>query len=191
MLFIRNLIKRLKAFFERKTLREKTLLCAIIWLFILTWLTLGLKRCQKVRGDLSQTSKDLAYQALWLSNAASIDASLKEVLSRLNPERTYTSSQLVGKVDRFAREAGIQHETSSPKTEQSEVFEIHSLTVSVKQAPMEKLIAFDEKLKKDFPYITLEDVRITGNKSNPTLLDARFTITSFELKKSLNADTSS
>lgn len=183
-----TLFAQLKRYFDRITTREKLLLNVFVWICIFTWLTFGLSRCQAVRKDLSQTSNTLKYQQLWLDNEASISTDLEENLNRLQPENTFTSSQLVGKVDRFARQAGLKHEISSPKTEAKGIFEIHTLNVTAKQASIDKLITFDNKLKEAFPYIALEKIKITSNKSNPGLLDARFTIISFELKNLPNTD---
>jgi hypothetical protein len=182
------IFSQLKTYFDRITTREKLLLNIFVWICLLTWLTFGLSRCQAVRKELTQTKNTLKYQQLWLDNEELINSELETNLSRLKPENTFTSSQLVGKIDRFARQSGLKHEISSPKTESKGIFEIHTLNVTAKQASIDKLIAFNDKLKEAFPYIALERVQITANKSNPGLLDGRFTIISFELKNLPNTD---
>ena len=143
-----------------------------------------MRSAKDFRLNYIMTKKDLTMQANMIGNKESIETRLQEELKRLDPKKTYTSSQLVGKLDSFAREAKLNFDTNSPSTKPGDIFNIHTVRIQVRRAEIGDLINFDKQVKKESPYLGLERVKITAVKSDPRYLNAQFVISSFELKES-------
>ena len=176
-------LSTLKALFNKLTTREKVLLTGLIWIGALAWLSLVTGRFTELRAELNQANQKLESQQFWLDREDPIEERLAQALSKVNPENTFNSAQLVGKIDSFARKFNLNHELSSPRTQEGEVFNLHSLTLNARGKTLERLINFNKKIQEEFPYIALEELSLNASKSNPTLLDARFMINSFELNE--------
>lgn len=173
----------------RISARERTMLAALVLVGFMIWLS-GLWRRWEAVSLLHRKAKvELGQQAVWLDNADLFKQQLEETLAELDPESTFDGAELVALIDGLAREGGVKHDLGSSTAVEQELFLQHTLKVGIKNAPMERLIGFERALSGHYPYAALEDFSITANKSDPRLLNARMTITAYELKsKDTKAD---
>ena len=173
----------LKNLFQAMSLRERFLLTLFIWVCLLVWGGSVMRSVKAFRSEFSRTGNELTIQKLLMGERETIEMRLQDQLQRLDPKKTYNSSQLVGKLDSFARKAKLRFDTNTPRTEPGDIFNIHTVRIQVRQAGIGELIDFDNQIKKGAPYLGLERVKLTSNKSDPRLLNAQFVISSFELKE--------
>ncbi len=172
-----------RALFERLSQREKLLISVFLVTALLIWASLTLRGMSRIIRELGITGADLQEQAFVLSQQDDINRRMEVALRNLDTEKTFTASQLVGKIDEIARATdGLAYEIFTPRTENDAEFNLHSLRIRFRRASLGELISFNEALRQEEPYITLENLRITANKSNPAELDALFVLSSFELK---------
>lgn len=183
-----TLIVRARRLFFRLSSREKVLITAFVFTGIGIWAGAVLRGLGELDYSLDVARASLKDQQLWLDEAKSINSRLNAVLSRLKSDKTFTSAELAGKIDEIARrQEGVVFESFTPRTDSDTEFNLHSLRIRFRRASIGELLNFNEALKEEGPYITLESLRINANKSNPEQLDAQFVVSSFELKdNSLN-----
>jgi len=177
---------KLKEVYRRMSLREKILLNAFLWVIVFIWFIFSLDGIQTEWKSWSTWSRNLQEQRDWLQLKTTVDSQLQESLQRFNPESTFDSASLVGRVDALARETGVSHDISTPRTQQGDQFEFHTLRVTLRRTPMEKWLAFDARLRAESPYINLESVRLSADSRDPTQFSGQFILKSFELKDSSN-----
>ncbi len=173
----------LKNLFQAMSLRERFLLTVFIWVCLLVWGGSVMGSMKTFRSEFSRTKSELKTQKNLIGERETIEVRLQDQLQRLDPQKTYTSSQLVGKLDSFARNANLRFDTNSPNTKPGDIFNIHTVRIQVRQAGIGDLIEFDNQIKKESPYLGLERVKLTSNKSDPRLLNGQYVISSFELKE--------
>lgn len=168
--------------FKRFSDREKVLLMALFAIALTFWSLWFVNRSKAFAKDWERVAHDKAYQSSLLLGAPVIEDALREQLDAIDKTRTLDASHLVGRVDKLARASGLSYELSTPKTTNGDLFDLHNVTLTIRQASMGKLIGFEVSIQEDFPYLSLTSARFTAVPSNPTLLDTTFIITAFELK---------
>lgn len=168
---------------SRISTRELTMLAALVLVGFMIWLS-SLWRHWDVAGkQLRKARQELAQQAAWLGDSDRFARELGETLSQLDPESTLDADELVALIDGAARDTGMKYELSAVATVEQSLFLQHTLRVGIKNTPLVRLIDFERTLRTNHPYAALEDFSITANKADPRLLNARLTITSYQLKR--------
>ena len=170
--------------FNALTLRERFLVALITWVLLMVWL-LGFIDTVKMR--YHDLRLDLAlrdsYEAT-LAQSADAELLLDSARQGLDGSKTFSSAQLVGKLDSLARENKVSSfDISTPSTQETQLFSFHSVRFSIKQAQIADLIRFDQAVKQFSPYIALSDFQLSASKRDPRYLDAVFELLSFELKE--------
>ena len=112
-----------------------------------------------------------------------VEAQLEEMLLRFNREKTFSASKLNERVDELARNVELVFVNSGfIKTEHGVTVNLHTLTGSVKRKKIGQILQLEELLRNEYPYITVDNLKLTAETGNPEFLTARFVIKSFELK---------
>lgn len=173
---------KLKSFYDRITLREKTLLMLFLWVVMFIWLGLYWSRISELFEDISKVNSSLAYQKVWLNNEKSIAERLEESRQILNPQKTYARSRFIGRVDGLAHQTGSSYDVTNPTTQSGDIFNEHSLVVQFKDASLKNLIDFAQAIHNENPYLGIRQVKITPNRRDPNLLNAQFDVIALELK---------
>ena len=176
---------KLKILFGKFNMREKALVVIIVWTVMLFWINGTIDSSGELSRIWKDTSDELGRQKSKLAEASRIKSEFDVRWAELDPNKTYSISQLDAKIDRIARELGLKFQTVTPKTKKDGLFLLHTVTITIKNATIEKLMAFDNAIKGTSPYIALQHVKITAYRT-PPLLGATFHIRSFERQE--NAD---
>ncbi len=178
----------LRKIFHAFSLRERFLLALIIWALLLAWLLALLESFQESLRTWNLNSELITSFEATLGQAEEADLLLQRAREGLDGNKTFSASQLVGKLDSLARENEVDNfDISSPSTVETELFSFHTVRLSIKRSQMPDLIRFDQAVKKFTPYIALSEFRLSANRRDPRFLDADFELVSFELKEdSLN-----
>ena len=165
------------------SLRERVLLTVFLWISVLAWLGGALNNIGTARQNWSQAGAQLVLQEEWFNNRKDIETRLDAALQRLDPQKTYSGARLVGLLDTFARETGVNFDINAPVTKSGDTFNIHTVRVLFNKAGIAALIEFGQKIKGQSPYLGLERVQVDAQKSDPRMLNAQFIISSFELER--------
>ena len=170
------------AFIRLLSKREKVLVVLLLWTLVFVGLNYLFNHLQELWGDINAERRVLERHSVLLAKKPQIGHRLKTLLDHLDPEKTVSSTDLIAKIDAIARAAKLSPDINTPRTQEGEVFNNHSLRVRFKQASIADLIQFDQALKKESPYINLDSLEIKSSKSDPAQLNAIFLISSFEFK---------
>lgn len=170
-----------KLFLYKLSLREKGLFLLLISAIILSWAFRVNEQIRLSYAKHNQVRQTLKSQQLWIQNEPKIDQDLKERLTIFDRKKTYSSIQLVSKIDELARSEKLEPTLYTPISKEATNFNINTLRVNFRSIPLSSIIQFQDKLEKEAPYITLKNLKINANKQDPNLLNADFEILSFEL----------
>jgi hypothetical protein len=179
------MIRNLRAFFLSCLLREKVLMTAFIVMAAAVWLGSVVGRIGRFSREARATTSSLNQQALWLSNRASIEAQAQAAAGQLDAVRTLDATKLLAEVQQIAADADITKNTTAgaPKDVSSGQFSVHTLEFSVTKVEWATLKQFYLALSRRSPYIGIEQYRMQADKTNPTLLNASFQISSVEISR--------
>ena len=171
-----------KAIYQRLSLRERILLIAFIWVVLVIVLGYGMKWTSYNRSEWSRVNMLLDAQQELFEQRPVVEAQLDEVLLRFNREKTFSAAKLTERVDELARSIGLVFITGDADPEHGLTVSLHTLPGSITRKKISDILQFVELLDKEYPYITLDNLRLTAESGNPEFLTARFVIKSFELK---------
>lgn len=172
------------------TLRERVLGLLFLFVALLIWGSLLLEKRDVVTKQLQQTRQELSVQQTWLQNAFGLEQRLNAALAEIDQTRTLTAAELVGLIDGYARSAGLRHDLTSPITEHGNIFSQHSVRANLRNLTMAQLIRLEETVFSHYPYLSLDQLSITANRADPTLLNVTMTLSAFELRYNRTGTTS-
>lgn len=173
----------MRRFFQQRNSREQFLIVALLWVALSLWVSASLRSFGDLRQRWQSTRDILDAQALTLGLASGIDEELAAIYQTLDPAKTYNAAELAAKIDTLAREQGINYTARTPHTETQDIIYLHQLSLSIKDATLDKLLPFDHAIRAQTPYIALQKISLQANAANPTQLTATFVINAFELRE--------
>jgi hypothetical protein len=174
---------KVKYHFLRLSIREKSLFLLFVIVMLTIWLNAQLGQFHASLSLRQSIERDLAEQQLWLERADTIQHKLAEALALVDPSRTYSASQLSGRIDNLARANNLTADIDPVATREGQIFNNHRVRVRLNRLSPESLLAFTQSLHNESPYITLDRLRLNPNRASADTLDAQFEISSFELKQ--------
>lgn len=173
---------RARVLFQRLTSREKTLLCAFIWVILIICFAFALRDFRVFLNGWEVTGTELDRQQGWLDMKPELDAALKQELEFFQSDKILDRAALTGRVEQLATQSGITNFTYNTRSEDKDIHVEHTIRLNIRDTPMEELIAFDQAINGESPYINKVSVVLDANRRNSELLDANITLNSFELK---------
>jgi len=164
--------------------RERLLCLLFLLTMILIWGNIWYKRASDWNAARKSAANQLTLQQNWIDNSDLYSEGLARALERVDPSKTYSASQLSGKIDSLLRQAGIvsNADIDPVRTREGEIFNDHYIRVRLSPISIAQLIEINTLLKQETPYINIQSVRLTARRSNPEELDARIELNSFDLK---------
>lgn len=172
-----------RRWFNLLSLREQVLLLGFMWVILLGWLFSLLGDFRLLREDAGGMRVVQDNQELYLEERLAIQEGLAEAEGTVDASKTFSANELSERMDTYSRRAGFDNfAIAPPSTEQRDRFIEHSVRVNVRRASIRQLIDFDRLIKQESPYLRTERVQVSAVPSDPSQLDATFTVTSFELE---------
>jgi hypothetical protein len=170
--------------FNTLSLRERYLVAIIVWVLILAWMLGWMEAAQQTWQTFTLNEQVEESLEATLAQSEEAEILLDRARQGLDGNKTFSGAQLVGRLDSLARENEVSSfDISSPSTESTQLFNFHTVRLSINRARISDLIRFDQAVKEHSPYIALNDFRLSANKRDPRFLDAVFELVSFELKE--------
>ncbi|WP_309385477.1 hypothetical protein [Cerasicoccus frondis] len=175
---------KMRQLFQRMTSREKTLLVAFVWVILIIVFSFALRDFRVFVDGWQSTGRVLKDQKALLDQAPETNAALDKELEFYNSDRIFDLASLTGRVDQLAKQAGITNFTFNTGSEDQDIHVAHTMRLNVRDTPIDKLMALDEALNRESPYINKVSVSLKSDRNNSELLDATIVLNSFELKPS-------
>ncbi|HAV11960.1 MAG TPA: hypothetical protein DCX06_00480 [Opitutae bacterium] len=177
-------LRKLKRIYKRMSVREKLLCLLFCLVFIFIWADNWLDRTKAWNDSRKRAAVQLTTQSQWLERSDFYAQGLEQALERVDPAKTYSATQLSGKIDNLLRQASLaqQADMDPVRTTEGEIFNDYNLRVRLSRISIAQLISINKLLKAEAPYINIQSVRLSASRKNPEELDARMEINSFDLK---------
>lgn len=171
----------MRALFESRTQREKFLVLFMMIVGLLIWASFFGDRLSALMADRRSLNTRIADQRLWLDERDQIRARVEAGIQNLDPSRTLSATRLMAELQNMARNHDLTPSIGTPRTEEADVFSYNTVELRVDRAELGPLINLTSEIQQRSPYMGIERVVLRADRTNPTLLEARFTISSVEL----------
>lgn len=178
------MISDFRKLYNKTSSREKLLLLIFICGIAAVWVTYSFTRYNTSFKLLFSTKKRIESYHMILSQKDLVEAQLLEKSAELDSSKTLSSTELIGRVGELIRPLELKYSINSPQTEKGTLFTFHNIRLTVNNAEFEAVLRFSDKLKTLVPYVTLNRVVVTADRSNANLLDVTFHISSLEMTAS-------
>ncbi len=174
------IMNKLRNRFNRLNTRERIMLIAFIGVCLAFWWSEWSKGWSAVGEDLRSVREELSVQEVWLAGDAQFRQQLRTLLDQVRVENTLNASELAALVDGMARKENLRHDLTNPETREEGMLRRHSLALSIRNAPLDKLIVLVETIRDAHPYLSLDHISIHANRADPRLLNARLSISALQ-----------
>jgi hypothetical protein len=171
---------------ETRKNRERILMAAFLWAFVLLWAVLAAGAMRKNVTALRLARSEIRDQKSMLAQKGDIETRLEKARTSIDTAKTLDALKLSGVVDSIARDSGITANIASPVSRNSDIFNTNSVRVSCKKATLEQLLNFTQSIRKQAPYLAIRRFKISADQRDPHNLGAEVEIESFELNKKLS-----
>jgi len=124
-----------------------------------------------------------SYQEI-LSQKDVVEAQLIEKSSQLDASKTLSSTELIARISEIIGPMELKFTINSPQTEKGALFTFHNVRLTVNKAEFESVLRLSDNFKTLVPYLTLDRVSVSADRTDPNLLDVQFVISSVEMTAS-------
>ena len=163
------MIRRARAFFLSRALREKVLLVAFVAIGMLWWGSAYATRLGTFWKEQRSTTINLGVQAQWIKERSRIEEAARKSVSSFDPTKTLSGNALVTEVPRLAAEAGLKSIQNSGPTESTRTgqFTVHAQEFRIRDAEWDPMLAFYKALQQRSPYIAIERFILESPNNQP------------------------
>jgi len=182
------LLRLIKNWYQKMSLRERLMLIAFVWVFVLGWFGILTRKLGSLHTDINAVRHTLTNQSLVLSQQQTIHDNLGQILGRFDKANTIPAQQLFQMVAEFAKDSNLPNPSVQLQrvAQTSDIFKINTVTVHFSGASIHDLVDFASKIEDKTPYLAIDDMSLTPNPIRPDQLEASMRVSSLELNQSLN-----
>ena len=178
------MIAEVRKVYKKTSTREKFLLLLFIGAIAAVWLMYSFSRYSTGFKLLLGTQRTINSYNLILAEEDYVTAQLVEKSSELDASKTLSSTELVGRVSQIIDPLELKYSINSPQSQEGTLFTFHTLRLTVNKGELETVLRLADSLKTLVPYVTVERLIASADRSNQNLLDVQFFISSVEMNAS-------
>lgn len=171
----------MRAFFFRRSWRERILLLVVLAVGVIIWLFSALGRARAARELWAASGRELREQQQWLDSAAATREQLQSLLAQVQQGRSLNANQLVGQLDAVVKRHGFAFRLDPPTSERRPPVVLHTVSLNLDKADLPAFAAFADDLRATLPLVNIEQLVITPDRRNPAQLDVRLKLSGLEL----------
>lgn len=166
------------------SVRERALLLLLAAAALVIWAS-GLVSAFRAEVETNAAALRASDQnALVLGTREIVRARLAEKARELRGNADVSGTDLLSVVGELGADLELKPESSRPVSKDQAPFDVVTVRITLRNAPLEKLIEFDERISNEFPSVAVTEARFQPSGSDGLTLTASYEITSFQLQPS-------
>ncbi len=166
------------------SIRERALLLLLAAAALVVWAGGLVSAFRAEIGTNDAALRASEQNALVLGTREIIRARLAEKARELRGNADVSGTDLLSVVGELGADLGLKPESSRPVSKDRAPFDVVTVRITLRNAPLEKLIEFDERISNEFPSVAVTEARFQPSGSDGLTLTASYEITSFQLQPS-------
>lgn len=166
------------------SIRERALLVLLAAAALIIWAS-GL--CSAFREESAKnaaTQEAIERNTLILNTREIVRSRLVDKARELLGNADVSGTDLLSVIGELGADLDLKPESSRPAAKNSAPFDIITVRITLRAAPLEKLIEFDERISNEFPSVAVTEARFQPSGNDASVLTANYEITSFQLQAS-------
>ncbi len=166
---------------RKPNFRESLLILTCIGAILFFWLLSLINGFRSSFEETETLKATIAKNAAFLAGGPIVRSRLAEKADELTRGEEISGTELLSKIGELGVETGVTPESSRPTTRNEGPFDVITVRVTLKNAPLVNLIYFDEMISSDLPSIAVTDARFTPSSADGLFMNASYEITAFLL----------
>jgi len=135
----------IRQLFNALSLRERYLMALFAWALVILWLISLMDGFKQTWSTFSLNDQLLESFESTIAQSDEAEILLASARQGLDGSKTFSSAQLVGRLDSLARKNEVtSFDISTPSTIESQLFSFHNVRLSIKRARISELIRFEQ-----------------------------------------------
>lgn len=179
---LKNLLARAQT--KQPSIRERIMLVGLVAVALFIWASgmAGTFRSLKAENDAAKQA--IAQNEIILGTQTIVQKRLEEKARELDKSADVSGTDLLSVIGALGAETGLKPESSRPTNKSQAPFDIISVRITLRNAPLESLIEFDERISNEYPSVAVTEARFIPSSDDGMTLTASYEITSFILQSS-------
>jgi hypothetical protein len=161
--------------------RERYMALAALLVAAFLWASSSWGRTRDSWDAWQSLESEAATQKAWLDKRVEIKAAADAAVKGLDAGRGYDATRLVEEALAAAKDAGLNPNTDSPKTQKSGKFAVHSLQLSCRRADLASVVRFYQAISPRAPYLAVNALSLQADRGNSGTVTMIVTLSSLEL----------
>jgi hypothetical protein len=163
--------------------RERVMLLGFAWATVILWGSLLMRQVKALRLDISAKQTVLKTQLDALNKKPKV---LMDIAYYQDKFKTSVSpTDLVNRVTAYYKASGVPTpgiSTNRNDSKKESIFNVNSVSVHFARTPFRSLVDFTSRVLADKPYLIVDDLTMTPERSDPRLMTGDMRIFALELK---------
>jgi len=177
-------LRPLQTWFEKMSPRERTMLLGFAWAVVVLWGSLLLRQAKAVRADIA------AKQAVLKSQQDSLNQKPKVMTQIAYYQEKFKTSvsagELMSRTTTYYKAAGVVPAPTinaiRNDAKKESIFNVNSVSVHFTRTPFRNLADLTSRVLADKPYLIINDLTMSPERTDPRLMTGDMRIFSLELK---------
>lgn len=179
-----SMLARVKIAKKKVSYREKILVCAVIAVVLFIWASSLMSGFSEALASNRHVESEVAKNELFLSTGTAVRARLNEKARELHAGTEMSGTDLLSIIESLGAETSLKPENSSKPISKTEgPFDIITVRITLRNAPLENLIEFDERISNEYTSVAVTQARFVPVGTDGQLLTATYEITAFLLRE--------
>ena len=169
---------------KQATPRERVMLLGLIGVALFIWLMSLTNNYRQLKTENDAATHAIAQNEIVLGTRDLVQRRLAEKARELDKSAEVSGTDLLSIIGALGAETQLKPESSRPTNKSQAPFDIISVRITLRNASLENLIEFDERISNEYPSVAVTEARFTPTSDDGMTLTASYEITSFLLQSS-------
>lgn len=179
---LKNLLARAQT--KQPSIRERIMLAGLVAVALFIWASGMAGTFRNLKAENDAAKQAIAQNEIILGTQTIVQKRLEEKARELDKSADVSGTDLLSVIGALGAETGLKPESSRPTNKSQAPFDIISVRITLRNAPLESLIEFDERISNEYPSVAVTEARFIPSSDDGMTLTASYEITSFILQSS-------
>jgi hypothetical protein len=162
---MRNQKSKKRRIFALLNMKEQIALTICIVLLLIAVAMCARRKWKTISELKAKNEEKSLMHGAWKAKKSDLEDEFHNVIQHVMKQEKVDEKHLMEIVEEAARETKVRYEADPPVTEENGIFKNHKVTVKLQDAPMNAVVAFDEKIEQGEANVRVDEMTIYGGRN--------------------------
>jgi hypothetical protein len=176
-------LRPLQTWFEKMSPRERVMLLGFAWAVVVLWGSLLMRQVKSMRAEIATKQAVLKSQQDSLNQKPKVMTQIAYYQEKF--KTSVSAGELMSRATTYYKGAGMPAPTINAirnDSKKESIFNVNSISVHFTKTPYRSLVDFTSRVLADKPYLIINDLTVSPERTDPRLMTDDMRIFSLELK---------